>query len=70
MVTLKQMEEFFNTVKLPETFEFAPHMKSTNTRATVDSHIATLKSNTGNKRFMPYYNRLKQIYQTLKNDRA
>lgn len=60
------METFFETADLPETFKFATHMKSIKTRVTVNSHIATLKNNTGNKRFMPYYNRLKQIYEEVR----
>lgn len=34
----------------------------------VESHVNTLKGNKGNKRYMPYFNRLKKVYEILKNN--
>jgi hypothetical protein len=34
----------------------------------VNGHLETLKFNSGNKHYMPYYDRLLKYYHLLKND--
>ena len=38
----------------------------TNLKNFVDSHISILKSNSGNKRFLPYFDRLHKVYLITK----
>jgi len=39
-----------------------------NAKAFVEAHISYLDTNTGNKTFMPYYNRLLEFYHKTHND--
>lgn len=39
-----------------------------NARAFVETHISYLEANTGNKTFMPYYNRILEFYHKTHND--
>jgi hypothetical protein len=55
---LEQIEDYLNSVKLPEYITVKQGEKIVDVRGFVDSHIATLKANSGNRTFLPYYNRL------------
>ena len=66
-VSLKVLEDFFKTSKLNDD----PIMlnKGTiilNQKKFVDSNLMLLKANTGKKIMMPYYDRLVQLYEILK----
>lgn len=66
---LLELEEFFHDRELPETLDFGQHGKVLNVRKFIDSHIATLKNYSGNKRFMQFYNRILKAYELIKNDK-
>jgi hypothetical protein len=66
---LFELEEFFHDRELPETLDLNQYGKVLNIRKFIDSHIATLKNYSGNKRFMPFYNRLLEVYCRIKNER-
>ena len=39
--------------------------KITNVKKMIDSHLALLKANPGNARYLPFYNRLRDVALTL-----
>jgi len=55
---LDDLEEYFKNVELPKEFQLYPYMKILNCRNFVDSHIFSLRNNSGNKKYLPYYERL------------
>ena len=65
--TLPELEAYFATAKLPATMDL-DIMKILNVREFINSHVAILKSNPGNGRYMPFYNRLREVAQKLKQD--
>lgn len=62
---LSELEEKLNEVDLPGQVQLTPHELIFNPRKFIDTHIKTLKGQTGNKTFMPYYNRLLKLYKQL-----
>ena len=42
--------------------------KITNVSKMINSHLALLKSNPGNARYLPFWNRLRDVEQKLKQD--
>ena len=69
MVTLKIIKTFFdnytfdkNVLKLDECTTI------TDVKKYVKTNINYLEKNTGNKRFLPYFDRLKRVYLKIKKD--
>lgn len=61
-MTLSELEKYFSEANLPEEpIQLDKHTKITNVRKFVDSHLEVLRGNSGNKTFMPYYNRLMKL---------
>lgn len=67
---IQEIEEFFKTVDFdspwPQTFDIDRCGKVFDLKKFVNSHIATLKTNSKNKRFEPYYERLLKVYLYFK----
>ena len=64
---MEELEAYFATATIPETLDMGFY-KITNVKKMIDSHLALLKSNPGNARYLPFWNRLKDVAQTLKQD--
>lgn len=67
-MTIANLEKFFNSIELPKTIELSKYEKINDVKLFVDSHIETLKFNTGNNRFLPYYERLLKLKNILENE--
>ena len=64
-MTLTDLEAYFSTAELPQSLQLTPQEHITDLRKCVDGHISMLKCRSGNKTFLPYYNRLVKIYTIL-----
>jgi len=61
------MIEFFDSYQFNEQELILNHFtKITNVKKFVLTHIGYLKSNSGKKIFIPYYERLTEVYKELK----
>jgi hypothetical protein len=67
MATLIEIEKYFETYNfIGEDIQLDQCSKITDLKTFVKSHISILKKNSGNKLYMPYYDRLKKIYLLTK----
>lgn len=67
---LGDIERFFSTYDFDNqnvSEKINKHGKIINLKMFVESHISYLKHNKGKKIFIPYYKRLQEIYEILKN---
>jgi hypothetical protein len=61
------MIEFFDNYDYKiNQLELNHFTKITNLKTFVDRHIGYLKANSGNRRFLPYFDRLHDVYNKLK----
>lgn len=65
-MNLKELENYFNSVELPDYIELEGGLIKIETKKTVESHINFLKGNPKNKLYQPYYDRLLKIYLQVK----
>jgi hypothetical protein len=65
---LEEIETYLNSVPLPEYITIQRGEHITDVRKFVDSHISTLRANSGNRTFLPYYNRLLALVKILQHD--
>jgi hypothetical protein len=65
--TLETLEKFFKETELPKQVGLNYCTVITDTEKFIESSFATLKSNSGNKTFMPYYERLVKLKEILSN---
>lgn len=67
MIPLKEIEEYFNEYSFEKNkVEINDCTWVTDLKKFVDTHISILKANPGNKRFLPYYERLYKAYLITK----
>lgn len=68
MIKVQTMIEFFNDYDFKENILELNHFsKITNLKNFVTSHIGYLQANSGNLVYLPYYDRLKEVYLICKN---
>lgn len=66
MVSLTTIKEFFDNYDyLINEVKINKSEKITDLKKFVEVNISYLENNTGNKRFLPYYNRLLFVYKEL-----
>ena len=65
---LEVIEKFFKHAKLPETLRLDKCTVVTDCELFIKSTISTLKKQKGNSRYLPYYDKLNNAYQKLKNE--
>ena len=58
MIPLNRLEKELKAMTFPEQVRISKCELITNVPQMIDSHIKVLKANTGNRLFMPYYDRL------------
>ena len=58
MIPLNRLEKELMAMTFPEQVRISKCEVVTNVPQMIDSHIKVLKANTGNRLFMPYYDRL------------
>jgi hypothetical protein len=69
IVNLKQIETFFSDYKFEENvLNLDVCTKITDLKNYVETQIHLLKSNSGNRSYLPYYNRLLKVYLKI-NDK-
>lgn len=61
---MEELEAYFATATIPETIDMNFY-KILNVKKMIDSHMAPLKANPGNARYLPFYNRLRDVAQKL-----
>ena len=62
---ITELEQFFNTVKLPDTIKLNQSSKITDLNLFIKSHMDIVKAQNGNKRYIPYLERLQQLKTNL-----
>jgi hypothetical protein len=58
MIPLARLEKELKAMTFPEQVRISKCELVTNVPKMIDSHVKVLKANTGNRLFMPYYDRL------------
>jgi len=64
---LDQLEIELRKIEIPKSIKIKSDLNIIDCQKFVDSHLTILKANSGNKRFIPYYNRLILLYEKIKN---
>lgn len=62
---MEKMILFFENYKGKNEIQLNAWTKIEDIKMFAQSHIQALKSNTGNRTFLPYYNRLVELYKLL-----
>ena len=66
-MNLKDLEQFFATAELPtEHIRLNEGEICHDAKLMVESHLKCLRENTGNKNFLPHYNRLMTLVNYIK----
>lgn len=65
-MSVNDLEREFKKLSLPKTLVFNQCTTIIDVEKFIDVHITTLKANSGNKRFLPYYDRLLKVYLMIK----
>lgn len=65
---LEQLEKELSKFEIPDKLIVKKDFNIIDCKKFLDSHLTILKANSGNKRFIPYYNRLILFYEKLKNN--
>lgn len=64
---LEDLIDFFDEIEnLPDSIQLDRTSRITDVQGFIQSHVTILQANKGNKSFMPYYLRLVQLYNILK----
>tara|TARA_R110000822_G_scaffold172533_2_gene312179 strand:+ start:188 stop:391 length:204 start_codon:yes stop_codon:yes gene_type:complete len=67
MSNLKTMIEFFDNYDFKNNeLELNHFTKITGLKTFVNTHVSYLKANSGKRIFLPYFNRLNDVYKKLK----
>jgi hypothetical protein len=53
---------------LPDTHQLTPHERINDLKSYIEKSLIVLKSNKGNRTFMPYYHRLEKLFISLSSD--
>lgn len=61
---MEELEAYFATANLPDTLDMNFY-KITNVKKMIDSHLALLKANPGNARYLPFWNRLRDVHDII-----
>tara|TARA_B110000977_G_C11049581_1_gene481809 strand:+ start:1021 stop:1242 length:222 start_codon:yes stop_codon:yes gene_type:complete len=71
MSNLKNMIEFFDNYDFKNNeLELNHFTKITNLKNFVNTQISYLKANSGKKLFLPYFDRLNEVYKKLKYEHS
>ena len=65
---LDKIEAYLKDAELPEYIQITDAEKVTDVRLFIDNHIAMLRANSGNRTYLPYYNRLLALTKILQHD--
>jgi hypothetical protein len=70
MTPLQTIEAWYLDHKntLPTTYQIDPHENITNVKNFIENSIIVLKSNKGNRTFLPYYHRLEKLFISLSSN--
>ena len=63
---IKELEIFFSDIILPGEFILGNCMKLKNVKSFVKPHLEFVKRNNGNKTYLPYLERLRELKTSLK----
>lgn len=64
-MSLDKLEEYFKTVELPEEIRLSEAETITDVGKFIEGHIKTLRGNSGNIRYLPYYERLARVREII-----
>ena len=64
---LQELKEKLLSIELPTSIKLNKCTYIKDVNLMVDSHIAMIENNKSNKKFMPYYNRLLELYDKINN---
>ena len=64
---IKELEAYFKKIDIPtEPIKFNTFSTIENCSLFIDSHLKTVKANNGNRTYVPYLDRLKELREVLK----
>lgn len=66
---LVELENYFASIEMPKEIKLNNHTFIKDVDVMVGTHISTLKANSGNVYFKPYYDRLIELYNKFKMDK-
>lgn len=64
---IDKFESYFDSINIPQEFKISNCEYCYDLPKLITSHLSYLKANSGNRRYLAYYDRLHLIYNTLKN---
>lgn len=68
MSKIDELDEFFKKIELPDTpIQLDKSTKIVGFKKFIETHIATLRANSGKRTFLPYYERLIKLKELIKN---
>lgn len=62
---IDDLEKFFKGIDLPDNIDIAPHGVIFGTKEFIEKQIYLLRKQSGNKAYLPYYNRLLFLKEKL-----
>jgi hypothetical protein len=70
MSKLNELEDFFKNAEMPETpIQLDKCTRVLDAKNFIESHFIVLKAHSGNRTFLPYYNRLIKLKEIIENER-
>jgi hypothetical protein len=66
-MALPELKLYFQNAKLPDSIQLKNGEFIYDVKLFVSGHISVLESNKGNRRFIPYYSRLVELFEILGN---
>lgn len=66
MTPLHEIKDYLSNNEVPTQLKLNEYTYITDSKKFIESHLKTLERNTGNRTFMPYYERLCDFYKLVK----
>jgi len=67
---IKELEDFFSAIQLPEQVKFNDFTVISNPSRFVESHLQVVKNNIGKDYYLPYLRRLHKLKMILENEKS
>lgn len=67
MIPLQEIKQYLSNTELLPQIKLNEYTYISDSKKFIESHITTLERNTGNRTFLPYYERLCDFYKRIKH---
>lgn len=68
MIPLQEIKQYLSNTEVLPQIRLNEYTYISDSKIFIESHIATLERNTGNRTFLPHYERLCDYYKKIKNN--